>query len=363
MNRIHTAWMRVGCQDPETEDGHNDIDNPDLPPIGQLPIVASNYFKDYNTKPFGWTVKLKVLLEGIMDASSTNKSPLHKLRGFEDTIVRKIYSYFASEYVPHVKLTLPAKFAGRLRDDELVRWNERSEYGGGLAEGDDLTTDFVSFTSCGNITFPPFEGRNVNMMPFILGSKESLPSSLRCYHDCISQCPIDPSEEGKVCYLTVHETYVEPNTAQRREGLHIEAPGLSFSSSFMPGVEHHWGGGHFYSDDSYEGGIYFASSVANTSVVYNALIDKNIPGIVDKHGNCEHLRRCIGPGTKLKAGQLVWITDRTPHEAVPQEEGGYRQFFRVVTSNISHWYAQHSTANPKVKLPSNIIVVEENKFL
>jgi hypothetical protein len=201
------------------------------------------------------------------------------------------------------------------------------------------------------------------MMPFILGSEESLPSSLRCYHECISQCPIDSSEEGKVCYLTVHETYVEPDTTQRRQGLHIEATGVSFSSSFMPGNEHHWGGGHFYSDDSYEGGIYFASSVANTSVVYNALIDKSIPGIVDKHGNCEHLRRFIGPGTKLEAGQLIWMTDRTPHEAIPQEEGGHRQFFRVVTSKVSHWFAQHSTPNPNVPLPSDVIVVEENKFL
>lgn len=147
--------------------------------------------------------------------------------------------------------------------------------------------------------------------------------------------------------------------------MHIETPGKISSSSsaaFTPGREHHWGVGQFESPDKYEGGIYFASNIANTSIVYNALIDKNIPGIVDEHGSCEHLRRFIGPGTKLEAGQLVWMTDRTPHEAVPQEEDGYRQFFRVVTSKVSHWFAQHSTANPKVALPDDVIVVEGNKF-
>jgi hypothetical protein len=109
--------------------------------------------------------------------------------------------------------------------------------------------------------------------------------------------------------------------------------------------------------------LIFASNVAGTSVVYDALVDKNMPGIVDKHGGCEYLRKFIGPGTKLEAGQLVWMTDRTPHEALVQLEGGYRQFFRVVTSNISHWFAQHSTPNPQVHLPEDVVVVNENKFL
>lgn len=269
-----------------------------------------------------------------------------------------------------IKLTLPAKNAGKI-GSELVRWKGRqSEYTDLVRGVEDLTTDYVSFSCCGLIEFPPPTcspdspiGRNVNMMPFILGSRFSLPSFLRCYYDSISKCPINDSERGKVCYLTVHESYVEPGTTQRREGLHIEAPGLSYSSSFGPGREHHWGGGVFFIRDSYEGGVYFASSVPNTSVVYNALIDKNIPGIVDKHGSCEHLRRFIGPGTKLDAGQLIWITDRTPHEAIPQEEGGNRQFFRVVTSKVSHWFAHHSTPNPNVALPSDVIVVEGSKFL
>jgi hypothetical protein len=198
------------------------------------------------------------------------------------------------------------------------------------------------------------------MMPFIFGDKESLPDNLRCYFPLIEQCPYMADEIGKVGFLTVHESYVVAGESQRRSGLHIEAPGTQ--SSFHPGIEHAWGIGHFYGPDRYDGGIFFASSVANTSMVWNALVDKNVPGIVDKHGSCEHLRSIIGEGTKLDAGELIWMTDCTPHEALLQTESGYRQFFRVVTSSVSHWFAAHSTNNPKVPLPPNIVVVQSNKF-
>jgi hypothetical protein len=338
-----------------------------FPPINRLPILASDYFENNQNISFGWTPKLKTLLEGVSD----NTSPFHNLAGFEDSILRKIYSYISYEYVSNVKLTLPAKNTGRLYNSQLCRFETRQGEYNNYNEADDLSMDeldFVSFAICGTIRqFPTPKDRNVNMMPFVLGKKESLPEYLQCYYDCIQQCPIEKEEKGNVCYLTVHESFVHSQTSQRRQGLHIETPGLACSSSsstasFLPGTEHHWGGGHFYSPDVYKGGIYFASNVSNTSVVYNALVDKNVPGIVDKHGNCEHLRQVIGPGTNLEAGQLVWMTDRTPHEAISQEEDGYRQFFRVVTSNVSHWFEQHSTPNPNVKLPDHVIVVSENKF-
>jgi hypothetical protein len=348
---------RAFCQeaDYQQEDGIR-------PPIDVLPILASDFFEDYvdNISSFGWTPKLRVLLAGVSD----DHSPFQKLRGFEDSILRQIASYFAAEYVPHVKLTLPAKNTGKV-NGAFCRFKNRGEVHsndpGVFSEAEDLSGDFVSFASCGSTTFPPPKDLNVNMMPFILGDKYSLPIHLRPYYDCIEKCPINPTENGTVCYLTVHESYVQARTSQRRDGLHIETPGLT-SSNFSPGCEHHWGGGHFFSPDVYDGGIYFASNVANSSIVYDALIDKNIPGIVDKHGSCEHLRNFIGSGTSLEAGQLVWMTDRTPHEALVQEREGYRQFFRVVTSKISHWYAQHNTPNPYVALPDNVIIIEENKF-
>ena len=42
------------------------------------------------------------------------------------------------------------------------------------------------------------------------------------------------------------------------------------------------------------------------------------------------------------------VTDRTPHQTVPQHESGYRQFFRLVTSEFNVWRGKHCGANPKV---------------
>jgi hypothetical protein len=164
--------------------------------------------------------------------------------------------------------------------------------------------------------------------------------------------------------------------SQRRPGIHIESPGVfkktkPNTTSFTPAEESFhlteptltdWGRGKFYGPDLYEGGIYFASSVDNSTEIWDALVDKNVPGIVHRYGDCEHLRRFLGPGTKLRAGELVWMTDCTPHEALILDEPVYRQFFRVVGPQISHWYANHSTPNPLVPLPEHIIVVRGNKF-
>lgn len=146
----------------------------------------------------------------------------------------------------------------------------------------------------------------------------------------------------------------------------VESPGL-FSddpnaSTFTPGEEHPWGMGVFFGQDHYEGGIFFASNRDDTSEVYDALVDTSVPGIVEKGGDCEYLRNWIGSGTKLKAGELCWMTDRTPHEALPQKTSGHRQFFRLVMPYVRHWYADHSTPNPAVPLPEDVQVIRGNKF-
>lgn len=94
-----------------------------------------------------------------------------------------------------------------------------------------------------------------------------------------------------------------------------------------------------------------ASTLADTCEIWDALVDEGTDRIVDRHCGCEHLRVLLGPGKKLQANELVWMTDCTPHEALPLKESGYRQFFRVMSSKVSHWFADHSTPNPLVPVP------------
>jgi len=346
--------------------------------IERLPALASEYYSSSSSKATEDLTsnelqdELGVILAGTRD----EKSNLHFLRGLEDSVLRKIYSYRTSEWASSVTLTLPAWYIERTRFGTYKRNGGNDKIDVPLVS--QSPHHYVSFASCGQIEFPPptsSQKRNVNMMPFVFGQRESLPPDLQCYFKCIQQCPYHYDEEGKIGYLTVHESYVHAKSAQRREDLHIEQPGLitdSKSTAFIPGDEHNWGGDLSFSSDEYQGGIFFASSAANTSAVYNALVDtagtsstldEMKRGIVDRHGGCEHLRGLIGPSTKLEANELVWITDRTPHEEVVQEEAGFRQFFRVVTSNISHWFEAHSTRNPLVPLPDNIVVVKGDKFI
>ena len=63
----------------------------------------------------------------------------------------------------------------------------------------------------------------------------------------------------------------------------------------------------------------------------------------------------------MQAGELYWITDRTPHESRPLPNGGHRKYFRLVTGDIGAWYQAHSTPNPNGIQPDAPIVTH-NKF-
>ena len=329
-----------------------------------------------------WSFILRTMLCGTRDA----KSPLYLLNGFEDTLLRYIYEIIMTGWKDLVTSTLPAYSVGRMLywdrdvDDEdadesgwLFETAGKDGQGRRLmhvvvhdhrqyAEVGRLVVDRpqIAFSPCGRLQFPTPHDINVNMLPFILGDKSSLPDELLPYYPLIEKCPVMEEEMGKVCYLTVSESYVNEDATQRRSGLHIEAPRVELgASSFVAGQEHHWGCGVAYSPDELYGGLYMASNVSNTCAVYNALIDKNG---VDSQGGMDHLRRLIGEPTLLEANELVWLTDCTPHEALPQEGPGYRQFFRLVTSKISLWYQGNSTANPKVAVPDYVQVVPGSKF-
>lgn len=296
-----------------------------------------------------------MLLRGTHDLGS----PLSKLHGQRD-VLELITSDVDKFYDKHINITDKACTLLRAR---------YSKY---------------KSDSSPNVKFPPPQNININMMPIKLWDLDNtLPPELQGYKEIIASCYYSTfrvATDGSyhitnydtIGYLTIHESYVEPEKTQRRPGLHIERPGVVASQDtrlvLRPSKER-WSAIQIYNpnrqtptaeelaymnlawglgcwiDGIPVDGIYMASTVDDSCAIYPALIERPWE-ITDAHGGCECLRDRLPAPTLTKANKLYWITDRTPHEAIPTSSGGYRQFFRLVVGRISTWYAKHNTANP-----------------
>eukprot|EP00746_Dinoflagellata_sp_MGD_P011483 gnl/MRDRNA2_/MRDRNA2_124091_c0_seq1.p1 gnl/MRDRNA2_/MRDRNA2_124091_c0~~gnl/MRDRNA2_/MRDRNA2_124091_c0_seq1.p1 ORF type:complete len:358 (+),score=55.97 gnl/MRDRNA2_/MRDRNA2_124091_c0_seq1:83-1156(+) len=211
-----------------------------------------------------------------------------------------------------------------------------------------------AFARLGIVDFPPPTGININMMPFTIGQLSSIPREYQQYWNILTRChgTFQSTEEyGQVGYLTIQESFTPAGESQRRGGLHIEAPGAVMSSGGRGEIEiDSWGLGRMEELHNLIGGIYMASSVAKSTKVWNCQV-RHPKEIVGELGDIEHLREFLDDEILLGAGELIWLTDTTPHESLPLEEGTYRQFFRFVTSELSAWYEKHSTKNPLGVVP------------
>ena len=255
-----------------------------------------------------------------------------------------------------------------------------------------LMHPFVSYD--GLVSFPPSTGININMMPFVVGSSFKacrLPKYVRPYWDMILACicpelskasepwwpkTSNPSDVGKIYFLTIQESWVEGGESQRRPGIHVDSAGEVFvkgSKKENPaptpilGEEgngdadyykyHPWGGGcghqivnaegNKLTNDRFvlRGGIFLASSLADSCRAWNCQVADEAVGTL---GDVSHLGEGMPQGCLLQPGRLYWLTDRcwkipiqypsiylrTPHESLPLKEGAQRQFFRLVTSQV-----------------------------
>ena len=321
---------------------------------------------------------LKIILQGVYDAESI----LSYLRGTPH-IVKKIWLILTSFYISHIKLPI-----------NTIKDRARHGY---FREGVTLKNEVLipEFTFLEKVVsrdslLPSPTDININMMPYVYGGWEfqdyKLPDYLIPYFPLIKSCrPGSSFDEsvGQIYYLTIQEGWVEPNKTQRRPGIHTDNPGpvaLKYADKLTPQsegkgsstfrwYEHHWGRGVIVQKQKYEGGIYMTSSVPNSWCVWNCKIERDSESgteIMWQHDSCEHLREFLPENRKImmEPNVLYWITDRTPHESQPVKERTYRQFFRVVTENVSLWFADHSTPNPCGVLPDSSItkIVRGNKF-
>lgn len=222
--------------------------------------------------------------------------------------------------------------------------------------------------------FPEPTGIQINMMPIDLYCMARLPKFCQQYIPMIRGCGMScsdvhharPSAQARVGYLTISEEVVPVGSPHKRPGLHIERPGemryggqiVNADTKDVLFMYLAWGLG-CYGHDGQHGipvdGIYMASNISDSCQIYPQLITRPAE-VTDRYGGIEHVRKRLGPGRGLAANELVWFTDRTPHESLPipapndadadAAKTVHRQFFRLVVGPISVWYSKHNTANP-----------------
>ena len=192
--------------------------------------------------------------------------------------------------------------------------------------------------------FPLSMGLTINMLPMVIGDPASLPRVYRHYLPLVTACEVEREQLGRIGYLSIWETQVPHGGTQRRPGIHTEGWGEVGGPA--------WGSGG-RQDGRRHGGLYLATSRADTCRIWDLRIEHPGP-----HGDCESSRATLEtmPFLLMEAHRLYWIHDRTPHEALAQPEAGVRQWFRFVTSGVTHWFARYSTPNPLGIKPAAHIV-------
>lgn len=298
-------------------------------------------------------IKLQFLL-----GTKYEKSILYKING-NNLIIKTIFDIFNNEnYIKHINKNETSFY--------IINDKYQTKYNGKIYPN-------LRFT----YKFPKPKDININMMP--IKFPHGIPDEYKEYEPLIYSCPGVFAKYNKIVYLTIHESLVEPNKSHRRPGLHIEIPlkkdhhnGKGNVSNYTKenlNIAYHstkeseiaWGSGMFV-DNTPLDGIYMMSSVSNSCSIYNCKID-NEQDIIKEHGQINHLKEYLGEEVLIKKNQLIWFTDKTPHESlvIDNNKPVYRQFFRLVIGPVSHWYSKHNTPNPLGILP-DAIIVDEDKF-
>jgi hypothetical protein len=138
-------------------------------------------------KPVSWEQKVKPILKILLYGTIPEICPdsmLQKLRGQTKSLLKYIVDMSGADYDPSV-------------------WGIVPDQAHTVAQG---------------VRFPPPTGIQINMLPFIIGDRTSLPEEFHGYWPVIMACNVDPSYSSKVGYLTVHESLVAPGKTQRRGG-------------------------------------------------------------------------------------------------------------------------------------------------
>lgn len=200
-----------------------------------------------------------------------------------------------------------------------------------------------------NIEFPKFAGVKCNMMPIVQGDSSTLPDWCKQYSDFVEQNTLEPGEIG---YLTIDESFVEANTSQRgfsrlgaQRNVHVEVGWGQEKYLCWGSPSPLWGGGYSVTLDPTTR-VLIANSVSDTCQVWDTE--------EKRHTDDGDLGHYLGwypaeSGTSLKQNELYELGILTPHECVPQEKAGLRQFVRLIGSGVTG-RESYFTQNPNLPL-------------
>lgn len=189
------------------------------------------------------------------------------------------------------------------------------------------------------ISFPKPSGIEINMMPIIIGDKDTLPGSIKLYDSIIASSGLPL---GSTAYLSIIEKNVHKGYFTRRPGIHTD--GINTGS---------WGGGSWGGGKGSQEGIYMASNDGRCRVWNKQIMSDN------SHGTIKGLRE--DASFILCPNKMYRISDRTPHESLCALSSYTRQWIRIVADKISVWFEQHNTPSPFGVLP-NAFVSHSSKF-
>lgn len=320
-------------------------------------------------------VKDEDSLSIFLSGTSCWCSPLSILRGQSD-IIRYIWILVCEEWWD---MHIGRGYTGEI--PQFLEWRDR-----------DFPEHFQQYPSdrqhaggcpaailATNVPFPPLlklprrtfirdsQYLYVNMMPINLKNLDNLPKFCEGYLPLLKLCrsrmntgSISFEPDVLIGYLTIDERPIDPSQPNQRGGLRIESSGMrplvkrsseyAYGGNFIPGTEHHSGDGIMMRDERIEGGIFIATTMPNATAVWNCRIIDRKGSVIGSHGNIERLRPLLGQSSRvLQAGELMWITDKTPLEALqlpPGAVGKRYQYFRLVVGEVTAWFADESTANP-----------------
>lgn len=162
----------------------------------------------------------------------------------------------------------------------------------------------------GPVSFPPFTGLRVMMMPFRFDDPDSLSEAqLGGWRDVVLDLIARQGGGTGVGYLTIDEAVVEPGHTHRRPGLHVDGGGA-------------WGGGPAYGGN----GMILAANVCGARAWL-----KSFAGDPGLEGDCEHLRPECEPAEAVTfaPGEAWWCSPACVHEGVVVVERTARQLVRI----------------------------------